>query len=129
MVAPVGGWVGNGGVRDRTFPFQFSKLAHRCWYWRAPKEVTDKMIFTYISREIVDSWRTGGEARSEGVEMRAAEHVGFANYAGGNGDRGDGRVEFCVRGREEELFQKAAISREERRCGGPSAVAKRQVQI
>lgn len=44
--------------------------------------------------------------------MGASEHVGFADYAGGDGDGGDGGVEFCVRGGEEELFEEAAAEGE-----------------
>ena len=36
--------------------------------------------------------------------MRSSKHVGFADDAGGNGDGGDCRVEFRVRGREEEFI-------------------------
>lgn len=40
--------------------------------------------------------------------MRATEHVRFSDYAGRDGDGGDGGVEFRVRGGEEELFEETA---------------------
>ena len=41
--------------------------------------------------------------------MRAAEHVAFADDAGRNGDEGDGGVEFCVGGGEENFVEGAAV--------------------
>jgi hypothetical protein len=55
--------------------------------------------------------------------MGAAEHIGLANYAGGDGDGGDGRVEYRVRGGEEQLFQKPTIPSED---GGLLAVTSSQ---
>lgn len=40
--------------------------------------------------------------------MGAAEHVRFADYAGSDADGGDCGVKFCMRGGEEELFEKTA---------------------
>ena len=66
------------------------------------------MVFADVVAEVVYSWGAEGVGRGEGVEVRAAEHVGFANDAGGDGDAGDGGVEFCVRGGEKGFFEMTA---------------------
>lgn len=78
------------------------------------------MVFTDIVGEIIDPRRTGGEARGEGVEMGAAEHVGLANNAWSNSNSRDSRVEFCVGGGEKEFFQQSSIPRKERWFERPS---------
>ena len=62
-----------------------------------------------MGAEMVDSRRVSGISMAgQRVEVRAPEHVRFADYAGRDGDGGDGGVEFCVGGGEEELFKEAS---------------------
>ena len=79
-----------------------------------PEEVADEVVFADVVGEEVDS---GGAVRVRGgevVEVRAAEHVGFADYAGGDGDGVDGGVEFGVGGGEEEFFEPTAAAAKDR---------------
>lgn len=101
----------------------------------APEEVADQVVFADVVREEIDAFarvRSGGVeelfelmllglclvrmsggllwlvfwvAACEQVEVRAPEHVGFAEQAGGDGDGVDGRVEFGVGGGHEHLFK------------------------
>ena len=41
--------------------------------------------------------------------MRAAEHVAFADDTGGDGDAGDGGVEFCMGGGEKGFVEESAV--------------------
>ncbi len=77
------------------------------------------MVFADVAGEIVDAcpcegWSRvifdSGALRSEMVQVRAAEHVGFADDARGNSDRVDGDVHLRVGGSEEQLFQAATIA-------------------
>lgn len=80
--------------------------------WRdgvLPQEVPDEMVLADVGTEEVDPGRVGGVlGGGEGVQVRAPEHVGFADDAGRDGDGGDGGVEFGVGGGEEELFEEGA---------------------
>jgi hypothetical protein len=74
-----------------------------------PEEVPDEMVLADVGAEEIDPrrvWRTLGGC--EGVEVRAPEHVGFADDAGRDCDGGYGGVEFGVGGGEEELFEEGA---------------------
>lgn len=97
--------VRNGGGRDGVLP----------------EQVPDQVVLADVGGEVIEArlllllrGHAGGAAGAgergggEQVQVRAAEHVGFADDAGGDGDGVDGRVEFGVRGREEELFQQTA---------------------
>lgn len=55
------------------------------------------MVFADILAKEIDArgvvfWRGGGQS----VEVRAPEHVTFADYAGCDCDGADGGVELCV---------------------------------
>ena len=73
------------------------------------------MVFADVLAEEIDPrrvfrrrcWGSGGQ----GVEVRAPEHVAFADDAGRDRDGADGGVEFRVRGREEELFEERTPGR------------------
>ena len=75
------------------------------------------MVFADVVGEEIDAgaavgrggcgWGGGGQ----GVEVRAAEHVAFADDAGGDGSGVDAGVEFRVGGRLEHFFQAAACNR------------------
>jgi len=74
-----------------------------------PEEVPDEMVLADIGAEEIDPRRVGGAfGIREGVEVRAPEHVGFADDAGRDGDGGYGGVELGVGGGEEELFEEGA---------------------
>ena len=75
-----------------------------------PEEVADQMVFADVVGEEVDAWRAERVGGGEVVEVRAAEHVGFADDAGRDEDGVDGCVEFRVRGGEEEFFEAAAAA-------------------
>ena len=77
----------------------------------APEEVSDQVILAYVVAEVVDPWGAVGVGGCEGVKVRESEHVGFADDAGGNGDGGNGGVEFCVGGGEEDFFKESAGGR------------------
>jgi len=85
-----------------------------------PEEVPDEMVLADIGAEEIDPrrvWRALGVR--EGVEVRAPEHVGFADDAGRDGDGGYGGVELGVGGGEEELFEEGAgVGEGVGACGG-----------
>lgn len=66
------------------------------------------MVFTDVIAEVIYAWRVQGFGRCEGVKVREAKHIRFADDAGSDGDVGDGGIEFCVGGGEEGFFQLAA---------------------
>ena len=81
----------------------------RCGHGTFPEKIPDKVILADTGAEIVDSGRVSSiSIASQRVEVRPPEHVRFADYTGRDGDGGDGGVEFCVGGREEELFEQAS---------------------
>ena len=93
-----------GSIRGQAF--LSGEREDRCGHRAFPEEVPDKVILADMGAEIVDSGRVSGTSMAgQRVEVRPPEHVRFADYAGRDGDGGDGGVEFCVGGREEELFQ------------------------
>ena len=62
-----------------------------------PEEIADEMVLADIFAEEIDAGGVileGGGGQS--VEVRATEHVAFANYAGRDCDGVDSGVEFCV---------------------------------
>lgn len=56
------------------------------------------MVFADVVGEEVDAGAAGGVGGCQAVEVGAAEHVGFADDAGGDGAGVDPRVEFRVSG-------------------------------
>lgn len=63
------------------------------------------MVFADVIAEEIDAGGVGAGCVGQSVEMRAAEHIAFADDTGCDGDGGDSGVEFRVRGREEEFFE------------------------
>ena len=73
----------------------------------APEKVTNEVVFAdVVGEEIYACWSTG--VGGERIEVRAAEHGGFADDAGSDGDGVDGDVHLGVGGREKEFFQTAS---------------------
>lgn len=54
------------------------------------------MVLADVIAEEIDARGVVPRRGCQGVEMRAPEHVAFADDAGGDGDGGDGGVEFRV---------------------------------
>ena len=75
-------------------------LSYGSGYGSFPEKVADEVVFADVVGKEVDAGATAtGVGRGgQGVEVREAEHVGFSDGAGGNGDSGDGGVEFGVGG-------------------------------
>lgn len=97
MVAPSAFPVDEGGMGVCAFSCYWVLDIFR--YGRFPEEVSDEMIFADVGGESVDASdfvRALGRGRGKSVEVTAAEHVAFANYAGRDGDGIDAGVEFCV---------------------------------
>lgn len=87
-------------------------LLHACGHWGAPEEGADEVVFADVVGEEIDAGaaggRGGGGGGGQGVEVGAAEHVAFADDAGGDGGGVDAGVEFGVGGCLEHLFKATA---------------------
>ena len=97
------------GVRVRLETFELGLGEDGSREWRFPEEVADEVVLADVIREeIYAGALSGGVGLGQSVEVRAAEHVAFADSAGRDGGGGDGGVEFRVRGRVEHFLQEAA---------------------
>lgn len=95
--------------QPRGLAFRGGEREHGWRHGLLPEEVPDEMVLADIEAEEIDPRRVGGVLGGrEGVQVRAPEHVRFADDAGRDGDGGYGGVEFGVGGREEELFKEGA---------------------